>query len=411
MFCLNCIPLLEAYENFPFPFDPHKFEECEINNEKKVLTCENCDEDIDFKDFYIPTATDLKLINEYLAEPLGTELSRLIKSCRNCGHGSDMECMRASIFSNFNESGEDPEGMFEAWNVSTTLEELLFNYSIIPYKFYDDVIDHIQCGYCKNGGGAYSKDTLYNDTFNQYTEVYTEDDINLFNERFYDESFEEVKLTLKLIDSEYDSEELTEFLVAYIKNPLYISKHRLFKKLEEDLKTIWMNQDKLFDLYSSKYIYRVQKLKNNIQINEERMWNPPDYISSQGRYNMSGQSILYTGTNTDIIKLEVPITDVESEIHYVAKFKLLKSRRCLPIDTIFSDFKPYITDISTTTISENNHKKYVFTNIIEAICQDIGYGGIIYRSIKNSRYVNYAIFNFEKNIDIKLVSYWRSQIY
>ncbi|KAA6457659.1 hypothetical protein DX930_29425 [Bacillus cereus] len=352
----------------------------------------------------------MELINEYLAEQLGVALSRLIKSCSQCGHGSEMENMRASVYSTFNEPGEDPEGLFEDLNESTELGELLADFSIIPYRTYNLIIDHIRCGNCGNGGGAHNKDTMHNEKFGKYTEIYTENDINLFNERFYDESFEEVEHTLKLIDSEYNSEDLTAFFAEYIKNPICIFKHALFKRLEDDLKKIWENQDKLFDLYSSKYIYRVQKLKKNEQINADRMWNPPDYVSSQGRYNMSGQSILYTGTNTDAIKLEVPITDIENEVHYVAKFKLLKSRKCLPIDTIFSDFKPYIMDDSTGPIPENNQKKYAFTNIIQAICQDIGYEGIIYHSIQDSRYINYAIFNFEKNIDVKLVSYWRSQI-
>uniref|UniRef100_UPI003F493A02 RES family NAD+ phosphorylase n=1 Tax=Bacillus multifaciens TaxID=3068506 RepID=UPI003F493A02 len=410
MFCLECVSLLEAYENFPFSFDPNEFVECEINNEKKTLTCEECERDIEYQDFYISSETALELINEYLAEQLGVELSRLIKSCSQCDHGSDMECMRASVYSTFDEPDEDPEGIFEDLNESTELGELLAECSIIPYRTYNLVINHIRCGNCGNGGGAHSKDTMYYENFERYTEIYTEDDINLFNKRFYDESFEEVKHTLKLIDSEYNSEELTGFLAEYIKNPLYISKHALFKQLEDDLKEIWGNQDKLFDLYSSKYIYRVQKVKNNEQINADRMWNPPDYVSSQGRYNMSGQSILYTGTNTDAIKLEVPITDRESEVHYIAKFKLLKRRKCLPVDTIFSDFKPYLMDNSTPTIAEKNEKKYTFTNIIQAMCQEIGYEGIIYRSIKDSRYVNYALFNFEKNKDIKLVSYWRSQL-
>lgn len=410
MFCLSCIPLLEAYENFPFSFNPNEFIECEINDAEETLICEECECDIEFGDFFIPSEDDLESINEYLAAQLGAELSHLIKSCSNCGHGSQMESLRASIYSNFNEPGEDPESMFDNWHVSTTLGDFLYEYSIIPYECNDKVIEHIRCGHCRNGGGAYSKDTMYDDKFDQYTEIYTESDINLFNDRFYDESFEEAKQTLRLIDSEYDNEELQNFLAEYIKNPLCISKHALFKQLEEDLKGIWDNQDKLFDLYSSKYIYRVQKVKNNTQINADRMWNPPDYVSSQGRYNMSGQSILYTGTNTDAIKLEVPISDSETEVHYIAKFKLLKPRKCLPIDTIFSDFKPYIMDDTAGSIPENNKKKYVFTNIIEAICQDIGYEGIIYHSIKDSRYVNYAIFNFDKNIDIKLVSYWRSQI-
>ncbi|MDA2150812.1 RES family NAD+ phosphorylase [Bacillus cereus] len=410
MFCLSCIPLLEAYENFPFSFDPNEFIECEINDEKETLICEECECDIESGDFFIPSKDDLESINEYLAAQLGAELSRLIKSCSNCGHGSQLECLRASIYSTFNGPGEDPESMFDNWHVSSTLGDFLYEHSTIPYGCNDEVIEHIRCGNCRNGGGAYSKDTMYDDKFDQYTEIYTENDINLFNDRFYDESFEEAKQTLRLIDSEYDNEKLQDFLAEYIKNPLCISKHVLFKQLEEDLKEIWENQDKLFDLYSSKYIYRVQKVKNNNQINADRMWSPPDYVSSQGRYNMGGQSILYAGNNIDAIKLEVPITNSEAEVHYIAKFKLSKPRKCLPIDTIFSDFEPYIRDSSTGSIPENNQKKYAFTNIIQAICQDIGYEGIIYHSIKDSRYINYAIFNFEKDIDIKLISYWRSQI-
>lgn len=404
MICIECIPLLNAYENYPLEFDPESMIECHVNDTEEVFDCEICESDILSQDFYILNEEDLEDLNARLAKELGEEMSKHIASCSNCGHGSSMEDMRASLHSQFKREPEDPEEIFESLNVSTTICDLLGENTLIPYEQYSLVIDSLRCS-CGNGGGAYNKDTMYDDKFEEYTEIYTESDIQTFHQTFYGDPLEEVNHILRLMDHEITLEELEEFRESYISNSVYISSHSLFRKLEESLTNLW-NEGYTFDLYSSKRLKRILKTEKNKQIDAERVWNPPNYVSSQGRYNTAGQSILYTAIDVDFLKREVPLDINKDEIYHYATFRVNRRLECLPVDDVFSDFIHIIKDDTDPVIYENNKRKYVFTNIIQLICKKVGYEGIVYESVKESLHINYALFNFEKEKDISLLSYY-----
>ena len=401
MICLECIPLLNAYENFPLEFDPESFNECHLNNTEEIFECDNCQGKILSQDYYV-FEEDLEFLNEELAEDLGIELSKLIASCNNCAHGSSMQDLRSSLHSFFKREPEDPEEIFEGFNVSTSISELIGEYTLIPYEQYSLVIDSLRCS-CGNGGGAYNKDTMYDEKFEEYSEIYTEQDINLFHHKFYGDPLKEVNNILKLMDSEYTLEELEEFRQSYINNPLYISRHPLFVDLESALKNLWSNNH-TFDLYPSKRIRRIQRTDRNVKIDADRMWNPPIYVSSQGRYNTVGQSILYAAIDFDFLKSEVPLDPNKDQVYHYATFRINKKLKCLPVDDVFSDYIQIIKD-DTNLANENIKRKYVFTNIIQLICKEVGYEGIVYESVKESLHINYALFNYQKDKDISLLSY------
>lgn len=402
MICLECIPLLNAYENYPFEFDPESHEKCHLNDTDEILNCDTCKDKILSQDYYV-FEEDLDVLNEELAEILGEELSKLIASCNNCGHGNSMQDLRASIHSFFKREPEDPEEIFENFNQSTTISDLIGDYSLIPFEQYSLVIDSLRCS-CGNGGGAYSKDTMYDEKFDKYSEIYTRQDIDLFHHTFYGDPLKEVNQILNIMNNEYTTEDLEKFRQSYVNNPLFISRHKLFVDLEEALKYLW-NNNHTFDLYPSKRIRRIQKTNRNEKINADRMWNPPIYVSSQGRYNTAGQSILYAAIDFDFLKREVPLDPNKDEVYHYATFRVNKQLKCLPVDETFLDFTHIIKDDAEPEINENNKRKYVFTNIIQLICKEIGYEGIVYESVKEPLHINYALFNFQKDKDISLLSY------
>ena len=49
-------------------------------------------------------------------------------------------------------------------------------------------------------------------------------------------------------------------------------------------------------------------------------------------------------------------------------------------------------------------KSYLLTNLISAICEHVGYDGIVYLSTKDENFVNYALFgNYIKGKEITCV--------
>lgn len=402
MICLECIPLLNAYENYPLEFKPSEFNECKLNNITTVFVCECCEGSIDFQDYYISNDKDLVRVNLWLAEELAEQLSKYIDSCEKCGHGLDMFELKASLYSFYKKEPEDPIEIFNDFNRSTTIGDLITSKSLVDDDYVEVVMKFMRCK-CGNGERGYNKDTMYNEDFDFDSEIYMKSDVEQFHTDFYGEQFHEANNIIKLMDREYTIEQLEHFRDSYIENPYFIARNPLFVELEDVLTELWSSGYN-FELYSSKRVNRIQKTKKGVSINADRLWNAPAYVSSQGRYNVAGQSILYTAINFEVLRSEVPLEGDDETYHY-ATFKLNHPLQCLPINAIFSDFDYFINDDSEPKLNENNKKKYIFTNIIQSICMRIGYNGIVYKSVKKPLYINYALFNFTRDKDISMIGY------
>lgn len=135
------------------------------------------------------------------------------------------------------------------------------------------------------------------------------------------------------------------------------------------------------------------------------MWEPPINCASHGRYNDIGTSIFYCANNIDVIKKEVSLQDSDS-IYNIGKF-IINSPRCLfPINYVFSgDYSGLIEEeVPISQQSDTFKQQYVLCNIVSAICANVGYDGIVYKSTKDKLSVDYALFcKFEKGKDIECI--------
>lgn len=394
MRCLNCSNIVNTVENMLISFNPDDFN-LSINDSDNTIRCSSCNERILYQDYYLED--DFDEVEEELIYEIAGNVQSKIKSCTNCLHGGEMRDLQASFYMNFKEDDEY-ERLWDKYNISTEMNELIDENSLIDEEYYDAIIENIRCPICGNGGGAYSKDTIGFDRFNKYSEVYTSRDIESFNESFYGD-YKSIRECIKFLDENIPIDEIIAFRDEYINNPVFIYKNNVFKTMYSALKKLY-DKKQYITLFPSMRLFRARVSNEGEQLIDEMMWNPPSNKANQGRYNSHGKSILYCSNCIDILRKEVPIK--QNEEYNFAVLRVRKTMHVFPVDLIFDDFEGFINDNSIE--DSNLKKKYIITNIIQMICEQIGYNGVAYKSVKDRRYVNYAIFNFKRDIDIDMLN-------
>lgn len=400
MRCLSCLNTINSVDNLLIDFNPEDYG-LRKNESGCIFKCTYCNEYILDGDYYLDEEySDIDDIEYNLCFKIAQNIERNIKSCSNCGHGNKMKDLQAGLYVHFKED-EEWEELYDDYHIYTELQDVIMSNSLIDEEYYDLIIDNIRCPVCGNGGGAYNKDTMHYEKFNSYSEVYTENDIKLFDERFYGD-YPEIKQYLKLLDKTITVDELNKFRDEYIENPVFIYNNEVFKIIYLKLEEAY-NKRQFISLYQSKRLFRARVNTSGELFKKELMWNPPKSKPNQGRYNCHGKSVLYCSNNIEILRKEIEIRQCEE--YNFAVFRLLRPINVLPIDLIFDDFDGFINDDSI----DNNclKKKYIITNIIQLICEQIGYNGVAYKSVKDNRYVNYALFNFTKDIDIEVIKIFK----
>lgn len=188
------------------------------------------------------------------------------------------------------------------------------------------------------------------------------------------------------------------FLNYLSNNPLLGYRHKVGNELYELFEKRYETSEVLS---KGKVLYRGRKKQNKYEIYTAcSLWNPPRNVTPHGRFNEVGTSNLYLSSSIQSIAEEVNCKKNENLI--LAKFIVLKDLKILDLSEGLSEFGKYLS-IATSQDSSIYFNEYNFTNYIAAICKDIGYGGIKYKGVRNNRdYFNYVLFNFEKNIDLRI---------
>ncbi|SHJ87449.1 hypothetical protein SAMN02745248_01190 [Hathewaya proteolytica DSM 3090] len=400
MRCLSCSNIINSIDNLLIGFNPDEYG-LSRSESSNILKCTSCNEDILYGDYYLDEeCSDIDDIQDDLCNIIAEAIEKNIKSCSICGHGNRMRDLQAGLYVNFKEDDEW-EKLLDRYNVCTELQELISNNSLVDEEYYDLIIENIRCPNCGNGEGAYNKDTIDYEKFNTYSEVYTKNDIELFDERFYGD-YPSIKQYLKLLDETITVDELENFRDEYIENPVFICNNKVFKTIYSKLEEIY-NKKQFISLYPSKRVFRARANTAGKIHPKEKMWNPPNSKPNQGRYNCHGKSVLYCSNNIEVLREEIEIRQCEE--YNFAVFRLLNTINVLPVDLIFDDFDGFINDDAEDDSCLK--KKYIITNIVQMICEQIGYNGVAYKSAKDSRYVNYALFNFKKDIDIEVIKVFK----
>ena len=353
------------------------------------ITCESCGTNLVSGESYFPNKMDV--INE-LKNYVISKMNQMIIRCEECSEIKDF-CY------SFEQNFEDDESIDTEIDPAKTLAELLNEQFNIDYEseYFDSIVENIHCGNCGNGTGVDYENKKDNGVFNWDTEVYTNYELDEFEEKFYGEK-EELRTDISLMALNFSKEELNDLKNDYIKNKIYISRNPHFRKLENRIKKWFKDGEFIYKMNKNRILYRTRVVDIDKIVDKKDLWAPPATFANQGRFNDIGTSVLYCSNDKSILEKEVPIKEDDTDKKKRILVKIISNRilNLFPINYIFGKdegFNGLISekdnDFSETVIK----KHYIICNIVSAICSKIGYDGIVYKSVKSGEYINYAIFN------------------
>lgn len=410
MTCINCKEnkILQLFEEFIISKEPTDYDVVnEIFNHfsQKAVNipyCYSCLRQISAGERVFANDFYKEKITSYFAQ----KIMDSIECCPECGQGQDIQELRYTIQSIFDDEDDDPDAMFESYNTASAIEDLLNEIFCDREdewdEFYDSIIKKIQCK-CGAGSGADMDEKRDYGKFDRYSEVYTQRDIKLFNHKFYGDDLDNASDYINELAKACSLEQLRDLKNDYINNNLFAYQNVAFNKLV-DVITGFYEKGMYYELGAERVVYRTRTSKYPELYDRDGLWEPPNSKAGQGRYNGVGTSLLYCSNNMDVIKKEVPLFD--KDIYNIGKFVINTPRHLFPINFVFKgEYSGLIGE--EVPLEEQNDclkQQYVICNIVSAICAKIGYDGIVYSSTKDNTSVDYALFcNFEKGNDIECI--------
>ncbi|MCM3186371.1 RES family NAD+ phosphorylase [Priestia megaterium] len=194
--------------------------------------------------------------------------------------------------------------------------------------------------------------------------------------------------------TEYEGKDFMNYL---LKNPMLGMNHELGQKIFFQIKN--GNIPNLVTIEAGNRFLRGRTRKDNERMANympEELWNPPEGIPSQGRYNPPGISSLYMASSMDVVFNELSFIYNEGESIDFAEFLLLEDMRVW-------DVRDLDIEIFSSMPSLNKELKlsyeYIFPNFIAQCLMANNYNGIIYNSTRGDGY-NFCLFNFKRDKDI-----------
>lgn len=362
------------------------------------ITCESCGTNLVRGESYFPNKMDV--INE-LKNYVISKMNQMIIRCEECSEIKDF-CY------SFEQNFEDDESIDTEIDPAKTLSELLneqFNIDS-ESEYFESIVENIHCGNCDNGTGMDHDEKVNHGVLNWSTEIYTNFELDEFEEKFYGEK-EELRTDISLMAHNFSIEELNDLKNDYIGNKIYISRNSYFCKLEKRIRK-WFKDDKfIYKMSKDRLLYRTRVVDKYKIVHKKDLWGPPAEFANQGRFNDIGTSVLYCSNDKSILAKEVPIKedDIGKKKRILVKIISNKVLNLFPINYIFGkdkEFNGLISDEGNDFTDDVIKKHYIITNIVSAICCEIGYDGIVYKSVKNGEYINYAIFNVKKE-DLEII--------
>lgn len=412
MICSNCdkYGLLLIFEEFLVSNMPIAYEVIDSLYEKCIDTtnedfeCDECGSKVVKGESYIVDNEEFyEIIFEYMAEKIMDDIA----CCEECGHGENIQGLYSSIKSCFYDEDDDPEAIFESLNTASTIEDIMNSFFVgreaLWEPYYKEIADFVHCPRCDNGLGPNYDEKIDYGKFDLYTEVYTQEDINQFNHDFYGDELEEAKIEISELAQKFSFEELVSIKNEYIQNKAYVARNPLFYRLEEFIKGLFAEQ-KYYVLSKNKLVFRTRTSPIEKPLTKVELWEPPYAVASHGRFNDIGVSILYCANNREVVKKEITLQ--RGHEYNIAKFIVHKPMFLFPINHVFGGEFAGLIDEAVPADQQNLlfKRQYILSNIVSAICFQVGYDGIVYRSTKDNVSINYALFcKYKKGEDIEVL--------
>ena len=408
MLCQNCkeFEFFNELEHYFVNSNLYKpleyFSNYATENFEEDLVCDNCGTEILVGDLYYEDEDLIEEAKNDLFSELANVVMLNIEACEECGHGSLMADIHHSIEETYDDEDEDSEAIYEEYNSSTELKDLIWDVTEFDEDYYEEIVNYISCPHCKNGSGDNYEDKTRYGKFNLYTDVYTKEAIAYFEDKFYGESFIEIKHEIERIADICSFEQLEKLKEDFLNNPLFISKNNTFERIYKLLEKL-CNQENYLLLHKSKRLYRTRINEDDTLFPPEKMWEAPVDKTRQNRYNLSGIPVLYCANSKEVLYKEVPNTTDKG--YTFATMRLLKPFKMFKINAAFGyKFQGFIEEPVPKDCENNAFKtQYIMTNIMALITKEVGFDGIAYLSVKDKKYINYAFFQYKKDSDIEII--------
>lgn len=409
MICQSCAEFsffdyLEHYFTSSYLYKPNDYFSAFVTENKiDGFICKSCGTSLLLGDLYFDTKDDLDNAKEAVFVEIANVVMQNIEACEQCSHGHLMDDIQHSIEETFDDEDENSEEIFEEFDSRTELKDLIWEITEFDEDYFDSIVAHIECPHCNNGSGPDYDEKIDYGKFDLYTDVFTKKDIMYFNNKFYGDPYEEIRKEISRIADICTYVELVKLKEDFINNTLLIAEHPVFKRIYSIVKNLFDNNVSL-TLYKSKRLFRARlnELANTI-LSSNKMWEPPIEKARQNRYNMSGIPVLYCSNSREILFKEVQ--DKDKMGYTFATLRVLNPLKLFKILPAFGyEFKGFIEEPVPTNCEKNEFKvQYIITNILASVAKYIGFDGIVYLSIHDNQFLNYAIFDYKKNVDLEII--------
>lgn len=349
-YCLDIDSIINFYEYHDLGLVPMSLE----LTESFTAECPNCDEFLEEGDIII--SNEYNFLEE-VAKEIGEVLSAKIAECQDCNNDKILYEQRHGDLDNLN-------------TVFELLEE---------WQFDKEVRTHIrQFIRCSNCNDVLSEDTPY---------VTSEELASWYGE--YDEVFDQV--------FEVSSQEGNEFIDYLEQHPMLGLNHPIGKKIFKMIQDETVKGNYLLKPGTQFLRGRTRrKMERLVPFVKEELWNPPVEVSSQGRYNPAGVSVLYLAETEEVIIKELAYNKVKTHLD-IAEFQVKQQLKVLDLS------KTNSSNFSRMHASEDSavKKEYLFPNFVMQCLMINDFKGIIYDSVKEDG-INICLFNFGKEKDITI---------
>ncbi|MBD7970346.1 RES family NAD+ phosphorylase [Paenibacillus gallinarum] len=335
--------------------------------------------------------------SEYVYSNIGSiiidvadELSKDISGCEFC-EGFD----RANFVHAFNKDTDLTSRMdLDDCNGSTVSEYLQEHEQEVPFELVNFFAKLIicPCGYGRESN--HRKNNPTGGVFNCYSDIYTESDMN----NFYGFEYERFSEFGKKYGEYFSPQELLDFKEHISKYPLLAFNHAVGEAIFNTIKKHFEAGEYKTVLPGTATLYRGRSRKRDVinSYSDADMWSPPPGLSSHGRFNSVGFSILYLSNHIDAIPYEInPLTD---EVIDIAEFKLKNEIKIFDIGNFDGEFSGFFEEKNVET--KLLKQAYLLPNYIGVCCNYLGYDGVMYEGVHQKsagkEYSNYALFNINK---------------